>query len=88
MSCSPAVPDGTCGAACGYRAMRERHSNANSEVVSCTVGRLVPFDISNHVPQRQPLIVTLGKTLTIMHHHGERRASVKYIKKHMTAMGS
>ena len=36
VSCSPAVSDGTCEAACACRVMRARHSSANSEVVSCT----------------------------------------------------
>ena len=36
MSCSPAESYGTCEAACACRAMRARHSSANSEVVSCT----------------------------------------------------
>ena len=38
MSCSPAVSDGTCGAACACRITRVRHSSANSEVVSGTDG--------------------------------------------------
>ena len=36
VSCSPAVFDGTCEAACACRITRVRHSNANSEVVSGT----------------------------------------------------
>ena len=42
VSCSPAVSDGTCEAACACRVMRACHSSAitdssaNSEVVSCT----------------------------------------------------
>ena len=36
-SCSPAVSDGKCEAACGAcRVVRARHSSTNSEVVSCT----------------------------------------------------
>ena len=36
MSCSPAVSDGTCEAACACRITRVRHSSANSEVISGT----------------------------------------------------
>ena len=36
MSCSPAVSDGTCEAACACRITRARHSSANSQVVSGT----------------------------------------------------
>ena len=37
VSCSPAVSDGTCEAACACRIMRARYSSANSEGVSGTV---------------------------------------------------
>ena len=39
MTCSPAVADGTCEAACACLITRVRHSSANSEVVSGTARR-------------------------------------------------
>ena len=42
VSCSPAVSDGPCEAACACRTIRERHSSANSKVVSGTGGAIRP----------------------------------------------
>ena len=43
VSCSSAVSDGPCEAACACRTMRERHSSANSKVISGTGDRCLDF---------------------------------------------